>query len=140
MKFQGEEIDEWTKPESSWHPQWVELVKFLAKNLDQSKVTLSIDAGPAYNDYVEHGLIEEDLHHVKEAYKMIIESLRDEGPWVVECFKVFFAVFHDLEAEAEIAVYGKATTTDKKVPHTERNPDFLHGAPPGYEYVGGMKR
>jgi hypothetical protein len=134
-----EQGEEWNEEGSEYPAEWQELITFIENNLNLSNLTLSIDHGLCYEYYEQRGVTEASLGNVLDAYRQIVKPLRPLGQKGLKEFYVFWACFHQNEAEAEKYVMGEAYAPAGKVPHTKRNPYFPHGAPfERFENPNGM--
>ena len=129
FQFLPQEIEEWNKPGTPWKGEWADLVSFIAANLLLEKLILSLDAGPGYPIYEEQTAREEDLAHVLDAYKAIVEPVRILGERGLKGFCVFWACFHEHETEAEREVMGQQYVAKDKIPSDQRQPFYPHGCP-----------
>ena len=129
FQFMPQEIEDWTKPDTPWKAEWADLVSFIAANLQLENLILSLDAGPGYTIYEEQNAREEHLAHVFDAYRAIVEPMRSLGERGLKRFCVFWACFHEYEAEAEREVMGQHYVAKDKILSDERQPFYPHGCP-----------
>ncbi|KAL9118803.1 MAG: hypothetical protein Q9187_004641, partial [Circinaria calcarea] len=116
-----------TKPGKPWKAEWADLINFIAMNLQLENLILSLDAGPGYTIYEEQNAREEDLAHVLNAYRAIVEPMRILRERGLKGFFVYWACFHAYEAEAEKEVMGQHYVAKDKIPSDERQPFYPHG-------------
>ncbi|KAL9113986.1 MAG: hypothetical protein Q9187_007542, partial [Circinaria calcarea] len=129
FQFMPQEIEAWTKPGTPWKAEWADLINFIAANLQLENLILSLDAGPGYTIYEEQNAREEDLAHVLNAYRAMVEPMRILGERGLKGFFVYWACFHAYEAEAEKEVMGQHYVAKDKIPSNERQPFYPHGCP-----------
>ena len=134
----------WPRVDDGGLRAWRKMVTFLAENLNISNLSLSIDAGPAYDTY-RHG---RDIHdttttHVRAFYQDIIKPFQGDKRFrQLRRFHVFWALSNEHEAEAERAVKGPDYDSARqgKIPWHRRNPNFPHGVPhPTLAWGEGME-
>ena len=143
LQLSYDDGESWDKGHPEYHT-WQRLVSLLATSLNVPNVQLSIDAGPAFEHYQTHDVAEPQLaNYLPDFYRDVIQPFREHAQFrTLLKFHVFWACFHDSEAEAEKAVMGESydSLAEGKIPHTRRNPHCPHGiADPSYEWTDGME-
>ena len=140
LRLGPDQVECWTEDSSALPEEWAALVAFVRESLHLENLTLSLDAGLGYGVYREQQVTEANGGYVLEAYKAIVEPFRGLGEAGLKAFFVFWALYHDAEAEAERDVMGKEYVAEGKVESGKRNPFYPHGCPDeSLEWKEGMK-
>ena len=145
FQFLPDDIEEWNNSSAKHKTEWEDLLRYVVEHLTLTDLVLSLDAGPCYPIYVEQNLHEYQIPYVLEAYKSIVESVREElGVGRKETKEgrlkelyVYWACFHDHEGEAEREVMGKDYVAEGKIGREEREPFYPHGC--AWEVEEGME-
>ena len=122
FQFLPKDIEECNKPGTCWKREREELIRFIGENLILSNLVLSLDAGPCFEWYIMTCMLEENSPWVLEAYKSIVEPIRQWGEKKLKGFYVFWACFHDHEGQAEREVMGEDYVAEGKIDSEEREP------------------
>lgn len=100
----------------------------MRQNIDLSNLTLSLDAGSAIPIYEEQQMVEVDGGDYRlDAYKMIINPLRELREVGLKRFYVYWGCYHSFEAEAEKEVMGEDYEAEGKIAASKREPSDPHG-------------
>ncbi|MCJ1386976.1 hypothetical protein MMC17_010105 [Xylographa soralifera] len=124
-----DQVESWTKAGSALPGEWAALAAFIREELNLGNLTLSLDAGLGYGVYEEQQVTEANGQYVLEAYKKIVEPLKGLGREGLKAFLVFWALYHENEAQAETEVMGEGYVARGKVESGKRDPFYPHGCP-----------
>ncbi|KAJ1559938.1 hypothetical protein HK405_008828 [Cladochytrium tenue] len=144
--------DEWIEGSDTQFPDWMEggkgygewkaLVDWIAGHMNLPKLTLTIDDGAMYEQYLLMQAYEDSLVQwgVPQAYRTIVKPLKEAGMKEKGLKKLncYWAAFHELEAECEKYVMGEDYVNEGKIPQEKRDPFFPEGRPDGDEGNQGM--
>ncbi|MCJ1394125.1 Endonuclease III-like protein 1 [Xylographa bjoerkii] len=142
FQLSAADVINWQRIDDTGFRAWRNLMGFLAENLKISNLFLSLDAGQAYDSYQHLSSSDDHRNHIRYFYQAVIAPLQaDKRFRQLRNFHVFWALFHEDEAEAERAVKGPDydSIREGKIPYNKRNPNFPHGVPdPSLASENGM--
>ncbi|MCJ1405870.1 hypothetical protein MMC11_009100 [Xylographa trunciseda] len=116
-----DQVESWTEVDSTLPGEWAALVASIRKELNLGNLTLTLDARLGCGVYEEQQVTEANGQFVLEAYKKIAEPLKGLGEKGLKAFLVFWALYHENEAEVEREVMGNGYEAMGKIKPEDRN-------------------
>ncbi|MCJ1295043.1 hypothetical protein MMC34_006604 [Xylographa carneopallida] len=127
-----EQVEAWGEGEGEGESEslrsgeWAALIAFIRAELNLGNLTLALDAGLGQGIYEEQQVTEANGQYVLDSYRKIVEPLRGMGGQGLKAFLVFWALYHENEAEAEREVMGEGYVARGKVESGKRDPFHPH--------------